>query len=521
MRRSQPASLAVALTGVVLGLDLAWGLLGVSSGSLAFGLVDEPAHLATAALVLLALSAAGGRLPSAFVGAALLASVAIDLDHLPGYLGWDVIAGSASRPYSHGFVAVLAVFGLSFLARGRYRLILLGVSFGIAAHLLRDSATGPGIAPAWPLEEGVLSIPYAAYVAVLALALLAVFVRKPAREGGRGGRVTPTPTPTSAALAAVVAVALGLLCSPAEGDAAKRPHSSAKVGVGVYAPGFEQDPAALDAYVNAAGRAPTIIHLYRTWAQQPFESGALDAVRAWGAMPLVTWEPWGEFEGAGISLWDIASGARDAYIAEAARQAAAWGAPLFVRFAHEMNGSWYPWGAWVNGNTPVAFKAAWRRIVSIFRAEGATNVRWVWCPYVHLAKLPFRRYYPGDKWVDWAGFDGFNWGNPFTSFRTIFDKSYREMVRLTSKPLMIAETGSIEAGGSKATWIRRAMKRALPRYTHVRALVWFSDVHPNGADWRIDTSPSALRALGAALRAPRYRQRREFLLARPSWLRRR
>jgi membrane-bound metal-dependent hydrolase YbcI (DUF457 family) len=520
--------LAVALGGFVLGLDLAWSLFGGSAGSLWFGLVDEPAHLATTGLALLALAAIAGQRPAAcFACAALAASVAIDLDHLPGYLGWDVLAGGAGRPYPHGLLTVAVLLGSGLAARGRYRLVLLGFAFGLIAHLLRDSATGPGVALLWPLEGRAVAMPYAAYVGALVAMLLAVAI--PARSlSGRRGPI-PTKLSTGTARAAVVAVALAVagaslaaLAAPAPSDAAKVEHRKkrpAKVAMGVYVPDFEEDPGLLGTYSNAVGRPPAILHLYRTWSELPFEPGPLDSVRAAGAIPLVTWEPWGEFEGTGVPLAEIAAGGRDGYIAEAARQAAAWGWPLFARFAHEMNGSWYPWGAWVNGNTPAIYKAAWRRIVAIFRAEGATNVKWVWTPYVHLPRLPFKPYYPGDKWVDWAGFDGFNWGNPFISFRTIFDKSYWEMVRMTSKPLMIAETGSVEVGGNKADWLRRALRRTLPSYRHVRAVVWFSDVHPNGADWRIDSSPGALHAFGETLRARQYVQSPRFLLRRPEWLR--
>ena len=45
-------------------------------------------------------------------------------------------------------------------------------------------------------------------------------------------------------------------------------------------------------------------------------------------------------------------------------------------FGHEMNGTWYSWGY---EHVPAAvFVAAWRHIVNVFRAVGATNVTWMW-----------------------------------------------------------------------------------------------------------------------------------------------
>ncbi len=87
LRRASVTRLSIALAGVILGLDLLWNLAEGSTGQLAYGLIDEPAHFATCAVGLLALAALGCRLQAQFVAAALVASVAIDIDHVPGYLG--------------------------------------------------------------------------------------------------------------------------------------------------------------------------------------------------------------------------------------------------------------------------------------------------------------------------------------------------------------------------------------------------------------------------------------------------
>jgi hypothetical protein len=353
-------------------------------------------------------------------------------------------------------------------------------------------------------------------------------------------RLTPAPRPPLgitgiACLAAVTLLALGAGLGPTPPAQAASAHQKkhgkhrhgkhkqrrarSRVAVGVYVPGADRDISKLGQYTSAVGRAPAIVHLYRYWTDLPFESAPLDSIVGVGAMPLVTWELW-EGEESAVSLWDVAGGGQDSYISAAARQAAAWGQPLFVRFGHEMNGNWYPWGT-VGYNTPVAFKSAWKHIVEIFRREGATNVRWVWTPYVAGGNFPFKRYYPGNSWVDWVGLDGFNWGDRFTSFAELFEESYRMLARMTSKPMMIAETGSIETGGSKAEWIRRALTRALPRMPHVRALLWWSDSHPDGADLRIDSSAAALSALATGLQGRRFKWGSQLLLTTPRWAERR
>jgi len=154
------------LIGTVLALDAAFDALAVNV--VTTGLVDEPAHLATAALGLLALST---RFPTpkrrASTWSALIASVAIDLDHLPLYAGVSGIA-HGGRPYTHSLltVALVLLAGLTFR---RLRTVLLGVALGCALHLLRDVATGPGIPLLWPITDASVRVPYWIYFCFLLL----------------------------------------------------------------------------------------------------------------------------------------------------------------------------------------------------------------------------------------------------------------------------------------------------------------------------------------------------------------
>ena len=47
---------------------------------------------------------------------------------------------------------------------------------------------------------------------------------------------------------------------------------------------------------------------------------------------------------------DIIGGAHDDYIRAWAEGVRDLGYPLAIRFAHEMNGDWYPWSEQANGN---------------------------------------------------------------------------------------------------------------------------------------------------------------------------
>ena len=109
-----------------------------------------------------------------------------------------------------------------------------------------------------------------------------------------------------------------------------------------------------------------------------------------------------------------------------------------------MNGNWFPWGTGRGSqNTPADFVAAWRHVHEIFTEAGATNVQWVWCPNIALhSHSGFRALYPGNSYVDWTCLDGYNFGNPWRSFETIYGRSYKEILRIApSKPMMVGETG--------------------------------------------------------------------------------
>jgi hypothetical protein len=135
----------------------------------------------------------------------------------------------------------------------------------------------------------------------------------------------------------------------------------------------------------------------------------------------------------------------------------------------------------------------------VFRADGAKNVEWVWAPNVDNGRYPFSAYFPGDQWVDYVALDGYNWGtagpgvNRWQSLYQVFASSYSQITRLSAKPLIISETASGEAGGSKAAWIREGFLRTIPqRLPRVAAVIWFD--REQEEDWRINSSMACLKA---------------------------
>jgi inner membrane protein len=145
----------ILLAGIALAADavdrrLPFNLVGS-------GLVDEVAHVTTAALGLLVL-ARFVELPRRFYVAALIASVAIDLDHIPLYLG--LLGNEAERPPTHSLATVL-VFAVAAVASRRHRVVLAGAAIGLVLHFARDIAEGPpGVRMLWPLQQAAWTASY-------------------------------------------------------------------------------------------------------------------------------------------------------------------------------------------------------------------------------------------------------------------------------------------------------------------------------------------------------------------------
>jgi len=251
------------------------------------------------------------------------------------------------------------------------------------------------------------------------------------------------------------------------------------------------------------GRKLAISHNFYGWADD-FTSWAR-TTSASGYIPLVTWEPWKN--SVGVSLDDIVGGVHDAMIRSRAQSSASIGQRFFLRWGHEMNGNWYPWDGFHNGaNAAAAAKyiAAYRHIHDVFVSAGATNVIWVFCPNVDSvpgdAWNQWTNYYPGDAYVDWMGFDGYNWGTVQTgsswrAFTSIAGAIYTGLAD-KAKPILIAETASTELGGDKAAWVAGILPALKTSYPSIKAVVWF---HVNKeTDWRIDSSAAARTAFVTA-----------------------
>jgi hypothetical protein len=286
---------------------------------------------------------------------------------------------------------------------------------------------------------------------------------------------------------------------------------------GVYLRGLQgvSSLAKLTTFETDAGKKAAIVMWFQSWADSTgknFNPAFMTAVRNRGSIPLITWEPRNTALGPDqprFALQNILNGTYDGYISTFAQNAKAWGHPFFLRFAHEMNDRWAPWSEQVNGNKAGQYVLVWRHIHNIFAAKGVTNVTWVWCPDAHGDISTLQELYPGDNYIDWLCMDGYNAGTHlWRSFATTISQTYQNLRTITSKPQMIAETGSSEQGGSKADWIIDAYTRQLPaNFPDIKAIIWFNVDQRResvGIDWRIESSPAAQHAFATALRSPVY-----------------
>jgi hypothetical protein len=157
------------------------------------------------------------------------------------------------------------------------------------------------------------------------------------------------------------------------------------------------------------------------------------------------------------------------------------------------------------------YKRAFQKFVSIIRAQGATNVEFVWIMTswaFHVPSSDYRqaaKWYPGDGYVDHIAADPFNW----FGCRPGHNPKWQELApqlapfiafgkQHPSKGLILAEVGSDEDSnnsGRKAQWIRN-MRNLLKSNSQFTMVVWYNQKEPNHAacQWETDSSSQSLAA---------------------------
>jgi hypothetical protein len=297
-------------------------------------------------------------------------------------------------------------------------------------------------------------------------------------------------------------VALLLILAVAPGVQAAR--APIAMGIGRSAHKSISD---VDTYKRNYGRYPAIWTVWSDWGapagSSAFPGTFMSKLRGRGIVPMVNWEPLNPSKQGDCSRWaldNIINGNHDAYIRKWALAAKNYGGKILLRFAHEMNGYWFIWGAGRCDNTPAKFVKAWRRVWTIFRGAGgvgATNVKFLWSPY----KDNISAFFPGDQYVDFLGATAFSWGpKQWQSLVTSLAVSIKALGALpSSKPIIAAEIGAAPYKGCatcKYNWILNGYRAVYSKWWRVAAIVYLDiDMRFNDQpNWRLNAPANAFRA---------------------------
>lgn len=256
---------------------------------------------------------------------------------------------------------------------------------------------------------------------VVALLVLAGCAPAATPDGAAAAAASATSDPTSADPAKT----LPRLTGPAR-NVPVPPDGSSYFGVQLD---WEHDTPA--SYAARLGRTPAVYGRYVPFPLSADDhdnlSIGVDQIAAQHAMFDLTVEPFG-------GLKTVTPDA----VADLANTLADWnrrGVPILVRFAHEMNGAWYPWG-----QQPIEWIKAYRMVADAVHRVALKTVM-VWSPNYgggypftdmpysvkpgtadfaamdtnHDGRLTstddaYSPYYPGDQYVDWVALSLYNWG---------------------------------------------------------------------------------------------------------------
>ena len=215
----------------------------------------------------------------------------------------------------------------------------------------------------------------------------------------------------------------------------------------------------------------------------------------------------------------IAAGSFDAFLIQWAKDAKSYGKPVILRYAHEMNGNWFPWSPYQDrkiyydlGNTSANYVAAWRHIYNVVHPI-APNVKFYWCPY-RLYDTSSFAYFPGLSYVDYIGFDAYQWdGGGGPTMRQTFSQSIQTLRQIpglpknpdgSSKiPMIIGETGVATNGVATNTYRKRWLSEGYPQiydvFADVVGIMYFNfnmkDVfgkNLQNVNWDLKASPEIL-----------------------------
>ncbi|MFF1741152.1 glycoside hydrolase family 26 protein [Streptomyces mirabilis] len=254
-----------------------------------------------------------------------------------------------------------------------------------------------------------------------------------------------------------------------------------------------------DTLAEAAGQRPTMSEYFVNW-NEDFDPTAVDASYRQGMLPVISWQPWAgrkqSTDQPKYALSKIVDGTYDAYVTRFAKAVANHKWPVVIRFAHEMNGAWYPWSEQRSGNHKGDYVKAWRHVHDLFEQVGADNVIWLWSPNIlrPVPQVSLAELYPGDDYTDWIGMVGYAVHEKTAA--AVFNPTLKKLRKLTDRPIVITEAGA-QPGASKAAWISDFFSwLGKGKQDDVIGFIWFERDRQQGggADWRFTENAATLKA---------------------------
>ena len=223
------------------------------------------------------------------------------------------------------------------------------------------------------------------------------------------------------------------------------------------------------------------------------------------------------------------------------------GTPVVLRFAHEMNGSWYPWS-----QRPTQYIEVFRKVAAAVH-QRAPGTAMLWAPnygggypfsagqygavpgtsdfalldtnadgVLTMADDPYLPYYPGDDAVDWVGMSLYHWGKHYPwgtndipeagklagmltgtysgsvgderavpDFYQVFGAQHRRPVAITETAALYAPggTGADELAVKQAWWRQVFSNQIHEQFPMLKMINWFEwnkdETEVGGVvDWR-------------------------------------
>jgi hypothetical protein len=238
--------------------------------------------------------------------------------------------------------------------------------------------------------------------------------------------------------------------------------------------GFVSDPYQIKTYQQALGAQYPLAFYgsFQAWSKNENPLADFTAAQQSNVIPYITWEPWqpptaatsGTSQAAPQPQWSnaaIASGTQDAYITMWAQAVKASGRPVYIRYAHEMNSTTYPWSV-----DPANYVAAWRHIYNIFQSVGATNAKFVFAVNADTYETPtqwcagWQQYWPGAQYVNAVGMTTIQFGGVKTNDYSVANFARRiQILRRLGKPIDLSETNVVY--NLRVSWFQ-----SLAKYLH-------------------------------------------------------